>query len=80
MKSYDEVFQELLAEQDFGPDYEVREVKMWRVHCKHCGVMRVGTIPQTDKALAAAKRLVEGMRCRNPKCVSNGGTEKRRVA
>lgn len=76
MKTYEDIFG---TEHDLGPDYELREVKMWRVHCKHCGTQRIGETPQTDKALQAVKNLIDGMPCRNSNCVSNGGTERRRT-
>lgn len=77
MKSYEEVFGG--PKRDLGPDYELREVKTWRVHCRHCGVTRVSEVPQSDKSFAALQRLLtDRHRCRNPNCVSNGGNERRR--
>lgn len=66
---------------DFGPSYEVVEVKTWRVRCRHCHVTRWDYVPQTEKAVAATKAglagaaAIGGNACRNPRCVTNGGTE-----
>lgn len=74
---YEEIMAQLDKQQQLGPDYELREVKRWNVHCKHCGIQLVGDTPQTDKAFQAIKNLLP-LKCRNTNCISNGGTERRR--
>lgn len=78
MKTYDEVMDQLMRNRALGDDYQLREVTRWTVHCAHCGIQLLGDTPQTDKAFEHLKRSVVGRKCRNAKCVSNGGTESRR--
>lgn len=78
MKTFEEVMEMVLKGRSLGPDYELREVTRWTVHCKHCGNQIVGDTPTTDKAFAALKRSIEGRECRNLNCVSRGGTERAR--
>lgn len=78
MKTFDEIMDEVLKNRALGGDYELREVARWTVHCRHCGVQLTGDIPQTDKAFEHLKRAVVGRKCRNPNCISRGGTERRR--
>jgi hypothetical protein len=76
--TYDEVVESLRQSRSFGPDFELREVERWTVHCSHCGVQLIGDTPRTDKAFQQLKRVVDGRECRNPNCVSRGGNERRR--
>jgi hypothetical protein len=78
MKTYDEIMAQVLKGHALGDDYELREVARWTVHCAHCGVQLIGDTPQTDKAFEHLKRAVQDRTCRNPNCVSRGGTEQRR--
>lgn len=78
MKTYDEIMDQVLKQRSLGEGFDLREVRRWNVHCSHCGIQLIGDTPQTDKAFNALKRLVEDRKCRNPNCVSNGGTEQRR--
>lgn len=76
--TYDDVVEQLRSSRLLGEDYELREVQRWTVHCAHCGTQLIGDTPKTDKAMQQLKNAVKGRSCRNPKCVSNGGTERRR--
>lgn len=78
METYDEIMNRVMKSHVLGDDYELREVKRWTVHCRHCGIQLIGDTPQTDKALEHLKRTVVDRKCRNPNCVSNGGTESRK--
>jgi hypothetical protein len=78
LSPYDQVVMALARQHELGDGFELREVMRWAVHCKHCGTKVVGDVPQTEKAFDALKRTLDGARCRNRKCVSNGGTERRR--
>ncbi|MCV7174859.1 hypothetical protein [Mycolicibacterium sphagni] len=78
MKTYDEVMEQVHKQHQLGDDFILREVTRWVVHCAHCGIGVLGDTPQTEPAFAALKRTLEGRKCRNLNCVSNGGTERRR--
>lgn len=78
MKTYEEIMEQVLKSHALGDDYELREVARWTVHCAHCGVQLHGETAQTEKAFEALKRSMASRKCRNAKCVSRGGNEKRR--
>jgi hypothetical protein len=77
MNTYEEILERVARSHSLGDGYELREAKRWTVHCTHCGVQLIGDTPQTEKAFAALQRSVGGRECRNPNCVSRGGTERR---
>lgn len=78
MTTYEEVLEQVLNSRTLGADFELREVKRWTVHCAHCGTELIGDTPQTEKAMQRLKRLTADRVCRNTRCVSRGGTERRR--
>lgn len=78
MLPFEEIISRVLIGGSLGPEYQLREVKRWNVHCAGCGVQLIGDTPQTEKAFEALKRSLEDRSCRNPNCVTNGGTEQRR--
>jgi hypothetical protein len=77
VNTYAEIMDLVMRSRSLGEDYELREVKRWTVHCRHCGVQLIRENPQTEKSFEALQRLLPRP-CRNPNCVSRGGHEKRR--
>lgn len=76
--TYEEVLEQVRQARTLGPDFELREVKRWTVHCAHCGTELIKDTPQTAKAMQQLKHLVANRVCRNGNCISRGGAERRR--